>query len=163
MAMRRVRVIGCGSPDGADDAAGLLAARAAARRLAGVPGMEVVEAGPAIRVLDLLAGVDAVVAVDAVRTRGGARPPGRLVRVDGDADVLGRALPGTASSHGVGLADVVRLGAALGLAPKVVFVGVEAGRVGAGAGLSAEVRRALPALVSMVEAEALSLSEEVRR
>ena len=72
--MTRVRVIGCGNPEAGDDAVGLLAVRAARASLPS--SIDVVEAGLALRVLDLLDGVDAVVVVDAVRAPEGRRVAG---------------------------------------------------------------------------------------
>lgn len=148
---RRVRVIGCGNPDAGDDALGLVAVRALRDR---VPdGVEVVEVGPATRVLDHLEDVDAVLVVDAVRAPGGGRAAGTLVRAESDADGLPAALRGSLSSHGLGLAETVSLAAALGPVPRVVFHGVEAADVTIGAPLSPAVAAALPALVEAVLAD----------
>ena len=158
-----VRVIGCGNPDVGDDAAGLLAVREAGRSLAAVAGVDVVEAGPAGRVVDLLQGVDAAVVVDAVRTRGG-RPAGEIVRIEVSEDELPSAeLSSALSSHGVGLAEAVGIASALGRAPRLVFLGIEVGRVVVGGGLSTEVRRTIPLLAAAVESEVRDLLEEASR
>jgi len=153
--MGRVRVIGCGNPDAGDDAVGLLAVREARASLP--PGVEVVEAGLALRVLDLLDGVDAVVVVDAVRAPNGRREPGALVRAEGGPRGLPAELRSSLSSHGLGLSEAVGLAGALGPLPRVVFVGVEAADMQAGHGLSAAVVAAFPALVGAVIAEAAEL------
>jgi hydrogenase maturation protease len=153
--MGRVRVIGCGNPDAGDDAVGLLAVREARTSLP--PAVEVVEAGLALRVLDLLDGVDAVVVVDAVRAPNGRREPGALVRAEGGARGLPAEIRSSLSSHGLGLSEAVGLAGALGPLPRVVFVGVEAADMQAGHGLSPAVVAAFPALVGAVIAEAAEL------
>lgn len=153
--MGRVRVIGCGNPDAGDDAVGLLAVREARASLP--PDVEVVEAALALRVLDLLDGVDAVVVVDAVRAPNGGREPGALVRAEGGAGGLPGELRSALSSHGLGLSEAVGLAGALGPLPRVVFVGVEAADLEAGHGLSSAVATTFPALVAAVIAEAEAL------
>jgi hydrogenase maturation protease len=145
----RVRLIGCGNPDAGDDALGLLAI---ARLRARVPdGVDVREAGPATKVLDLLDDVDTAIVIDAVREPSGARAPGTIVRAEGDR--LPAELRGSLSSHGLGLAESVALAAAIGDAPRVVFHGIEAADVGVGAPLSDEVAAAFPALLDAVLAD----------
>jgi hydrogenase maturation protease len=139
-----VRVIGCGNPEAGDDAVGLLAVGLARRRLP--PEVEVVEAGLALKVLDLLEGVDAVVIADAVRAPSGGREPGAMVRAVGDPDGLPAELRGALSSHGLGIAEAVGLG-------------VEAGDLTAGHGLSVAVAAALPALVDALVEEVAALAE----
>lgn len=156
----RVRVIGCGNADSGDDALGLLAVRLARRRLP--PEVEVVEAGVPLRVLDLLDDVDAAVIVDAVRTPGGGRDPATLVRAVGGPGGLPAELHGSLSSHGLGLAEAVGLAAAMSPLPRVVFLGVEAADLTAGADLSAAVRAVLPALVDAVVEEATASAETPR-
>jgi hydrogenase maturation protease len=145
---RRVRVIACGNPQAGDDALGLLAAEAVRRR---VPDdVEVVEAGPATRVLELLDGTEVAIVIDAVRAPDGARTPGTLVRAEGDGDGLPAELRGSLSSHGLGLAEAVGLAAALGHAPRVIFHGVEAAGVEMGSPVSDAVTAAMPALLDAV-------------
>ena len=146
-----VRVVGCGHPDVGDDALGLLAVRIARPALG--PGVDVIEIATADRLVDLLASDGDVIVVDAVRTSSGTVPAGTLVREVASDEAF--AIPGTSmSSHGLGIADAVRLAAALGPVPRVVFLGVEAERVAIGEGLSPAVERALPALVAAIVAEA---------
>src|SRR5512133_3782388 len=141
-----VRVIGCGNPDAGDDAVGLLILD-----LLELPaGVDVVAAGAATRVVDLLDDVDTVIVVDAVRSS--SRGAGTLVRADG-VEELGTALRGALSSHGLGLVEAVALAAALGTAPRIVFHGVEVGDVTIGAPLSGPVREALPALEAAILAD----------
>jgi len=155
--MTRVRVIGCGNPEAGDDAVGLLAVGLARRRLP--PEVEVVDAGLALKVIDLLEDVDAVVIVDAVRAPSGGRPSGTLVRAVGDPDGLPAELRGTLSSHGLGIAEAVGLAAAMNPLPRVVFLGVEATDLTAGHGLSPAVAETLPILVDALVEEVASLAE----
>jgi hydrogenase maturation protease len=142
----RVRVIGCGNPDAGDDALGLVVVD----DLRGAVDADVVAAGPAARVLDLLGDVDTVIVVDAVRSP--ERPPGSLVRAEG-LEELSTSLRGALSSHGLGLVEAVALAAALGPTPRIVFHGVAAGDVSMGAPLSDPVRMALPTLEAGVRAD----------
>jgi hydrogenase maturation protease len=144
----RRRVIGCGNPEAGDDALGILAVRAARSRLP--PEVEVVEAGAAVRLIDLLDDVDAVVIVDAVRSGGERGPVGTLVRAEATSDGLSAKLRGTMSSHGLSVADSVGLAATLGPLPRITFLGLEAGPMEPGIGLSPAVRAALPVLVEAV-------------
>ncbi len=159
--MARVRVVGCGSPGTADDAVGLVAARLSRAELRGLAEVEVLEAGPAIRVLDLLDDTDALVVVDAVRTPLGGRAPGTLVRAEAGPEGLPAELGASLSSHGFGLGEVVGLAAAMGRAPRIVFLGVEAASAAAGFPLSPAVADALPDLVRGVVEEARRLVKEV--
>jgi hydrogenase maturation protease len=153
----RVRLIGCGNPEAGDDALGLVAVREARTQLSGEPEVEVVETGTALAVLDLLGGVDAVVVVDAVRDPSGRRSPGAFIRAEGDSDGFPAELRSSLSSHGLGLAEAIGLAGAMGAVPRVVFFGLEAGDVAAGAPLSPSVSAALPALVERVVAETQEL------
>jgi hydrogenase maturation protease len=116
-----IRVIGVGSPFG-DDAAGL----EAARRLAGAPppGCEIVIADrPGVGLIELLDAAGAVVVIDAVQT---GAPPGTLH--DLELGRVGRVRPSPGSSHGLGVAEAVRLAAQLGRAPaRGRFLGIEIG------------------------------------
>jgi hydrogenase maturation protease len=156
----RVRVIGCGNRDAGDDAAGLLAVAEARAKLAGTPGVEVVEAGPGLHVLDLIEGVGTVVVVDAVRTKGGARSPGTIVRVQA-GEPFPPALSSALSSHEFGLAETIGLAAELGRVANVAFLGVEVGDVRAGAPLSEPVAAAVPALTEMVVSEVARVLDQV--
>lgn len=153
-----IRVIGCGNPEAGDDAAGLLVARRAAEELADTPEVQVELAGTGARALDHMIGADGVVVVDAVRTPGGRRRPGTLVELDVGPEPLPLEVAASLSSHGLGLADVLGIGAALGEAPHVVFVGVEAEDVEIGHPLSRAVKTALPGLVERVVADARELA-----
>jgi hydrogenase maturation protease len=123
------------------------------RELEALPGVEVIEAGPALNVVHLLEGADAAVIVDAVRSPGGRRVPGEIVRVEAGPDGLPADVATSVSSHGLGLAEAVGLAAALGRPPRIVFLGVEVADVAIGRPLSAAVAEALPLLVRQIRAE----------
>ena len=156
--MTRVRVVGVGNPDAGDDAVGLLAVRAARPELERLAGVEVVETGAGLHVVDLLDDVDAVVVVDAVRAPRGGRAPGTIVRAEAGPQGLPAEVGSSLSSHGFGVAEAVGLAAALHDAPRVVFLGVEIADVTAGHDLSGSVAVALPELVARVVGEARLLS-----
>jgi len=139
----RVVVVGMGSEYRRDDGAGPAVAHRVAGHCAGVAAL-----GPIAEPLDLLGlwdGADLAVVVDAVRS--GAEPG--TVRVIELAAEPERARaddpPGTTSTHGIGLAGVLRLARAVGRAPaRVVVVGIEGADFGQGTGLSPAVDRAVP-------------------
>lgn len=157
MGRPRVRVIGCGNPDAGDDALGLLSVRSARERLPAT--VEVIEAGTATRVVDLLEDVDAVVLVDAVRSVG-VSPGDGVIRLVAEGGEVLLGVRTSLSSHGLGLAEVLGLASAVGPLPRVVFLGIEADHVGMGSGLSEQVAAGLPALVDSVVAEARTLAGE---
>jgi hydrogenase maturation protease len=103
-----------------------------------------------------------VVLVDAVRAGGAADAsdavPGRIHRrvlVPPDtARAAAWPAPGAASSHRMGVADALRLAAALDRLPRrLTAFGVEAADIGYGPGLSPAVEAAMPGLVRAVLAE----------
>jgi hydrogenase maturation protease len=146
----RVRVVGLGNAMRGDDAVGL----AVARRLRElVPEADVIErSGEPAGLIDVL-GEDArdVVLVDAVSSGG---EPGAVHRFDASA----RALPevASASTHGLGLAEAIELGRALGRLPeRLVVYGIEGASYELGAPLS-------PAVARAAETVAAELRELVR-
>ena len=105
-----IRIIGIGSPFG-DDGAGL----EAARQLAVSPpsGCEIVAADrPGLGLIELFAGAEAVILIDA--TRSGA-PAGTLH--DLSLRRLARRAPTPASSHAFGVAAALQLAEQLGRGP----------------------------------------------
>ena len=145
----RVIVVGIGSTYRRDDGAGAAVAEEVARACPGVTRL-----GPVAEPLDLLGlwdGADLVVVTDAVRS--GAEPGTvQIVELwDGDGAGAGAGAgagsggpSGTTSTHGIGLAGVLRLARAVGSAPRrVVVVGIEGEDFGNGTGLSATVERAV--------------------
>ncbi len=156
--MRRVRVIGFGNRTAGDLAVGLIAAAWAREELRHDPSVEVIEASPGIRALNLFENAEAVVAVEAVHPSGVQRQPGRLVRAVAGPDWPKADVSQARSSDGDGLAEVEALAAALGTGKPVVFVGVEVADMTRGRPLSAPVAAALPSLVGMIIVEVARLA-----
>jgi hydrogenase maturation protease len=145
-------VVGLGSPDRGDDAVGALVARQVASRL---PGVTVVDHEDPTSLLDLWAGHDLVVVVDAVRSGAAPGTVHRLETGAGGAPVTEAAWSrtGHGGTHAVGLAEMVELGRALGRLPaRLVVVGIEAEGFEHGAPLTARVAAAVPAAVEEVAA-----------
>ncbi len=137
----QVLIIGIGQEWRGDDAAGLLVARQL-RRTAG-SGVTVLENSGALT--DLLAawqGAEAAILVDALTA---GSPPGEIYRFPVHEKPLPPDLFPAASSHAWGVARALALGRVLRqLPPYLVVYGISGRDFGLGAGLSAEVARALP-------------------
>ena len=143
-------VIAVGNPLRADDGAGVEVVRRLAGRVP--PGVRLIEVGgePA-GLLDAWDGLGSVVLVDAVRTGG---EPGTVHHFDASTEPL-PARTGSASTHGLGLAEALELGRALGRLPgRVVVVGIEVadGRT-VGGELSRPVQDAIEDAAASVLAE----------
>jgi len=148
-----VLVIGIGNRYRNDDSAGLLAAQLVrARALPAVKVIEHESEGAAL--VDLLAGAEAAILIDAVRS-GTAR--GTIQRFD----VCDGPLPAEAfrhSTHAFDVASALELARALSsLPPRVIVYGIEGGNFGAGTRISAEIAAALPELVERVISEVENL------
>ena len=154
----RTLVVGVGNDDRGDDGLGPLAARLLADMLAGdagghpdgpPAGVEVVPwTGDPLGLLDRWAGVDRLVLIDAV-VSGDA--PGTTRRFGPDAPFARTA---EASTHGLGLAEALALGRALGRLPELIDVwGIEAVEFAAGAPLTPAVAEAVLALVARLREE----------
>jgi len=174
-----VVVAGFGSEYRHDDGVGIVVAE----RLAALVG-DAFDVGPVVDPLDLLGrwdDADLAIVVDAVHSGASpgtlrlveltAPPPagareGPEDRARSDDAGAGPAVsreqrgPGVTSSHGIGLAGVVRLARAVGHAPqRVVVVGIEGDNFAQGTGLSPSVARAVPEAVDKV----VRMIEEARR
>lgn len=147
--MRRIRVIGVGNPYRRDDGAGPAVVAGLRRRR--LPTVDLVECdGEPTRLLDLWAGAEVAVVVDAVRT--GARPPGTIHRRSVRHPSFGRARGAT--SHAVDFGDAVALAAALDRLPgRMLLYLVEAGDTSAGVGLTPPVAAAVTELVAEIAEE----------
>jgi hydrogenase maturation protease len=146
---RRIVVVGLGSRDRGDDALGpVVVERLARTGLKGVRALE--HADPTDLVLDWQEH-DRVIVVDAVVS---GAPPGTVTEVElteSAADHSRAARLGLGGSHAFGLDEAVRLSRVLGRLPhRLTLIGVEAGCVTAGAPLSPEVARAVPAVVARI-------------
>jgi hydrogenase maturation protease len=151
-------LIGIGNPYRRDDGVGPALIEAAGA--AGLSGVRLVAAdGEPAALIDAWQDADLAVVVDAVLT--GTPQPGRVHRTVWSAGgppggVLAPARPGrsTASTHGPGVPDAVRLAEVLGRCPgRLVVFAVEAADLGFGPGLSAAVAASLPRLTSAVRSE----------
>jgi len=147
----RVVVVGLGNPLLTDDAVGVRAAELLAARLA-TTGVDVVQsAWGGMRFVDLLAGYDRAIIVDAIEWRRG--PPGTVYRLTPD-----EAIPTlrAVSYHDVSLGTALALGRSLDipLPVETVFFAVEAQETRTfGEHLTPAVEAALPELVRRVEAQ----------
>lgn len=149
----RVRVVGVGNRFRGDDGAGL----AAAKRLgeaANLPVTLLDTTGDGTALLEVWREADTVVVLDAMSSGAAA---GTVRRLDGAADgpatlaaMLGAGrIPG-GSTHGLGVAEAIALGEALGQLPRrLVVIGIEGARFDPGEGLSPEVNRSLDHAVSL--------------
>lgn len=147
--MSRVRVIALGSALHRDDGVALVAAKALDDsgldvRLAGRPG-------PGL--LDMLDPSVPTLVLDAVR----GVEPGTLVELT--LDEVAREAAVRTSSHGLGVAEALQLGFALGRAlPRGRFIGLGGARFDPGEGLSPAVAARADVYVDAIRAAASSLS-----
>jgi hydrogenase maturation protease len=125
----------------------------------------IVSDGEPSHLLETWSGARLAVIVDAARCQ--VPVPGRIhrsvifpARPDGEGPancapaVAHRAPTGSASTHGLGIPDAVRLAEAAGRVPtRLVVFAVEVADIGFGAGLSAAVAGCLPGLSQAVLAE----------
>ncbi|MGA2293825.1 MAG: hydrogenase maturation protease [Acidimicrobiales bacterium] len=148
----RVVVAGFGSEFRHDDGVGPLVAEQAVAQASLSHNV-----GPLSDPLDLLGvwnNADLVVVVDAVSS---GAPTGSVQTLELDVEHVSQfdsdaqPVAGLASTHGIGLAGVLRLARALGQAPqRLVVVGIEGERFDIGQGLSEKVRAAVPEAVQRV-------------
>ena len=129
-------ILGCGHPDRADDAVGLLVVRKL--RALGLNAREY--SGDMLSLFYSWAGYDEVVIVDAMES---GAPVGSIVVFDPRMVELPRQ-QFQASTHEFGLAEVVELARSLAqLPPKLTIYGIEAVNCGPGGPVSPEVLRAV--------------------
>lgn len=108
-----------------------------------------------LELLDLFDGVDAAVLVDAVKS---TAEPGTLHRLD--PDNLAPIVSDSQSSHGWGVAEILRLSRQLAPSLKklpVRLVGIEAEQMDFGAGLSQAVKQVMSSASRIVQEEVLLL------
>jgi hydrogenase maturation protease len=149
--MSQITIIGIGQSFRGDDAVGLEAIRrwreefneTASRPEVRVEVCEL----PGLGLLDLFAGADSALLVDALQ-RG--TKVGTVHRI-GPEELLTFSADST-SAHGWGVAETLSLAQQLGLTlPPIHLIGIEAGQMKIGAGLSPEVEAALPAVCARIE------------
>jgi hydrogenase maturation protease len=152
-----ILVLGIGQSLRGDDAAGLEAVRLWRETHPQTAGRVRVETAelPGLALLDLLAGADAAILVDAVQA---AAPAGTVIRVG--PDELAAFTPDAQSAHGWGVAETLQLGRALDPAlahVRVTLIGIAGQDFGMGAATSSPVRKALGDAVERIEAEVQEL------
>lgn len=149
-------VIGLGDPARGDDGVGMLVARLVSARA--LPGVSVGVHRDPTALIDLWAGHEPVIVVDAVRS---GAAPGTIHRLVVGAGEPSLPAPSWAASgrstHAFGLAAVIELARALHRLPdQLVVIGVEAASFGEGHALSAPVAAVLPAVADRVVEEVRS-------
>lgn len=151
----KIAVIGIGQSMRGDDAAGLEAVRRwreAYKQSAGRAEVSVEASGlPGLNLLDLLTEADAAILVDAVRS---SAPIGTIHRLE---PARLAAFAGSAqSAHGWGVAETLALAEELKLPTrdvKIRIIGIEAGQMEMGSGLSSRIEEAMPSICAAIEAE----------
>jgi hydrogenase maturation protease len=147
-----IKVIGIGQSLRGDDSAGLLAVRLWVKKFHSnglPPGVQVELAElPGVGLLDLLEGARFAILVDAVHSGVASGTIHQLT-----ADQL-ETYGGSASAHGWGVAETLSLGKQLSpanLPSELVIIGIEAGQLELGEGLSPEVASSLPEVARLIE------------
>lgn len=142
----RVVVIGVGNPYRHDDGVGPAVVEGLRRR--GVAGVTLTECdGEPVRLLDLWAGADLAVVVDAVRTT--SPRPGVIHRRSLHHPSAAGA--GSASSHVMEFGDSVALAAALDRLPGALLLfAIEVADTSAGMGLSPQVEASVPVVLDEI-------------
>jgi hydrogenase maturation protease len=139
-------VLGLGNLVHSDDGVGVHAIHALQQDVRVPPGATLLDGGT--QGLALLAHVscaERLLVIDAVDV---GEPPGTLVRCEGAAL---QGLPGKASIHQLGFADMMVALRLLGESPgEVILLGVQPGSTEWGAELTSDVARTLPTLIDCV-------------
>ena len=143
-----MQIIACGNPECGDDAAGwLVAGHLGAMGLEAVGASIHTCAGQTTELLNILRSDEDLILVDAVVT---GAPAGSLHHWDGVPTV---ASPSASSTHGLGVAEALRLARVLGRAPRSLRVyGIEGRQFAPGAPPSPEVMQAAERLAQQIHA-----------
>ncbi|MFH1775750.1 MAG: hydrogenase maturation protease [Chloroflexota bacterium] len=149
--MMKTLLIGLGNPILGDDGVGIYVVRAVRERYHG-GDLSIVEASLAgLDMLDMLAGYDRVIVVDAIQTTAGkAGQIFRLAPADFDA------VQHSGSPHDIDFTTALKLGEKLGMSlpREIVIFGIEAGDVTIfSEECTPRVQEAIPAAVDMVIGE----------
>jgi len=158
--IKTILVIGIGQTFRSDDGAGIAAVaqwRDAYPVSSQDPSLRIEFAEvTGLALLDDLLGAQAAILVDAVSS--GIQPPGsiHLIReVELDAFTKG-----SASAHGLGVAETLTLGRRVypdQMPETVILIGIEVAELGMGEGLSPLVRAAIPAAAELIEEQVQKL------
>ncbi|AXE24267.1 peptidase M52 [Streptomyces globosus] len=156
-ALTAAAVIGLGNGFRRDDGVGpvvvgLLRERSAQRRLPADTVLAECDGDPG-RLIELWDNTALAIVVDACFPP--SAQPGRTHRWDAAADGgLRPAAAGRHSTHGLGLADALRLGAVLGRSPgRLIVYAVEGADRSMGVGITPAVARAVPRLIRRIAAD----------
>jgi hydrogenase maturation protease len=146
-------VLGLGNEFRGDDAAGLVVARLVRGHVsAGVVVGEVT--GDATRLIDLWAGAERVILVDAMRS---GRTPGTVLRLDllaSPPEGASESREGLRSSHAIGVLEAVALSRRLGSLPHaLVAYGIEGADFSLGGLLSPQVSAAVREVTASILTE----------
>jgi hydrogenase maturation protease len=148
-----ILVLGIGQSMRGDDAAGLETVRQWQSRFPLTASRVKVKLSemPGIALIDLLAGMDAAILVDAVRS---SSPAGTVIRLG--PKELSSFTPDTASSHGWGVAETLHLGFSIypWLAKcELTLFGIVGSDYDFGSGLTPEIKTAVVKVVELLEDE----------
>jgi len=156
----RVAVLGLGNVLQGDDALGPYLAETLSAKYEFAPGVTVLDAGtPGLDLTPFIAGLDALIVIDAVRASGA---PGEF-RSYRRAELLEKPPPQRLSPHDPGLKECLLTLELIGQSPaEVLLVGAIAGRLDTSVGLSDAVRAGLPQVEAAVLAELARLGVPAR-
>ncbi|MFT3894586.1 MAG: hydrogenase maturation protease [Anaerolineales bacterium] len=151
--MTRVAVIGIGQSLRGDDAAGLEAVRRWEEKFpetATKPEVQIEACElPGLTLIDLLNDVEAAILVDAVQS---SAKPGTIHRLS--QEELESFTSNAKSAHGWGVAETLRMRRQLTEKEvRIRIIGIEAEKMGLGAGLSKSVEDAISTLCKVIEEE----------
>ena len=139
-------IFGLGNPQGGDDAAGILVARALARRGIGTVEHE----GSPLDLIEMWQATDSVIVIDAVSS---GCNPGTIHIWDASVADFSKDVF-RSSTHAFGLAETVRLARTLDRFPKKLTIyGIEAVHFGAGAPPSPAVLEAVERVVDQIASQ----------
>jgi hydrogenase maturation protease len=157
---RRIGVLGLGNVLQGDDALGPYVVELLSATYDFPPGVTVLDAGtPGLDLTPYIAGLDALIVIDAVRASGS---PGEL-RSYRRAELLEKPPPQRLSPHDPGLKECLLALELIGQSPaEVLLVGLIPARVETAVGLTAAVRAGVPAVAAAVLAELSRLGVPAR-
>lgn len=158
--MSRISVIGIGNVLEGDDALGPTVVRLFEAAFTVPADVSIVDGGtPGLDLTAYMAGLEALVVVDAIKSKTGR--PGEL-KVYDKPGILNRGPIVAMSPHEPGLRESILHAEFQGVAPAVVkLVGVVAGSIDFGCQLTPEARAALPGAVEQVRRELADLGVPV--
>jgi len=144
-----VLLIGVGNEYRSDDGLGIYAVREIRRRR--IPGVVVMEqGGEGAELMDAWQGYDRVIIVDALRSAAGS---GDVHRIDATAGQIPANLVHY-SSHSFGVMEAIEMSRLLNRLPgTLVLFGIEGKQFDVGPGLTDEVLRNMPLMLSSIEEE----------